>query len=296
MGMRTILTVIQWLAALDLWLDSMGLGMRYPAGHILDTLRHPRALARTVIVSAFVVPALAWGMISILPLSQGLAAGILLAAIGSATPDALRLTERGKGHMPYAVGLMAVLNLLNMATIPAWAFLMFPVVVTIDPTLMLRQLLLSLGLPYVVGVLVRRLAPERTQAWGQVLHRVGGVLIVPVAGVVILVLTPMLWSLLGTYALLAGGVITLAALGLGYLSGGRQGDVHRASAILTASRGYAPAILIATTNAPDNRAILAGVAAMIIMGIIVRLPIALWWNRHFKGLAPGTVGSRRDAA
>lgn len=294
--MPTLVTLVQSLVGVALILDGLGLGMRFSPERIWDTLRHPLALTRTVGVSVLLVPALAWAVTRGLRIDPAFAAGILLAAIGSATPDALRFVVPGAGRLPYAVALLVVLNLLNVVMIPAWAFLMFPVAVAFDPTVILRLLLVSLLLPYGAGVLVRHVAPDRARAWSPVLHRIGSSTLILVGVTVLLLLLPMIWPIIGSTAMAASVIITAAGLGCGYLAGGRSGEVRRTSALLTAARAYMPALLMAVTTAPGNRSVLGGVVAMLLAGVVVRLPVLIVWRRRHGAETIDFDQSRRDAA
>jgi BASS family bile acid:Na+ symporter len=293
--MHTLLTVLKTLAAFVLIVDSLSLGLRFPIGQIVATLRHPGALTATILASAIAVPAIAWGVVDVLAPDKMLGAGILLASIGLASPDALRLTELAAGRIPFALALTVIFNLLNVVLIPAWAFLMFPIHVTIDPTDILRTLLFSVFVPYAIGTATRHLAPERALDLGNWLHRLGTPFIVLVFVGALVILLPELPALLGTAALVASLIITATALGLGYLAGGRDADVRRAAAMLTAARANAPAILIAMTNAPGNRRVLLGIVAMIIAGLIVRLPIAGRWRQRYPDKSAGPPAGRKAA-
>lgn len=277
--MRTLLIIIQILAAIDLVIDSLGLGLRYPASEILATLRRPGLLIANLLASAVAVPAVAWIVVNLIRLDPALAAGILVASIGMAPPDALHLIEVGRGRVPISIALVVLFSLLNVILIPAWASLMSPVTLTFDPTAMLRTLLLSMTVPYASGAIVRLWAPGRTATLGERLERFGRLTSLLVVIGTLPVLIPVLASLLGTLAILAGLIITGAAFGLGYLTGGRHPENQRTTALLSSYRAYAPAILIATTNAPGQPRIIAGIAAMIIAGIVIRVPAALYWRR-----------------
>src|SRR5262249_35095833 len=116
-----------------LWATSLGLGMQFTLQEILAPLKRVRLMALSVLLNGLVVPLIAWALTKALPVSPGYAAGILLVGFASAAPASLKLAQIGRGDLPYAVSLVVLLSVLNIAAIPLWAALLMPRGVRINP-------------------------------------------------------------------------------------------------------------------------------------------------------------------
>src|SRR5262245_23446907 len=136
---------------LMLWATALGLGMQFTLPEILSPLKRVRLMGLAILLNVIVVPLIAWGLTTALPIHPGYATGILLVGFASAAPASLKLAQIGRGDLPYAVSLVVLLSVFNIGTIPLWATLLMPRGVRIDPLEVASTLLINVLLPLGVG-------------------------------------------------------------------------------------------------------------------------------------------------
>lgn len=213
-----------------------------------------------------------------------------------AMPAVLRQVAMAGGDMPYAFGLVILLSLLNLLTVPLWSALLLPVRIGIAPGQMLSVLILNLLVPFTIGSLLQLRFPERAQVWSAWEFRLGSLLL-PIAAITLLIRHRMVISAVwGTAALATSVVISLLAAGIGSLAGGREAGMRRSLALITTGRAVAPALLLAVSAAPYEPRVAIGVVAMAVASVLVRLALALYWRRSRPPIAMAEPANERRAA
>ena len=99
---------------------SLGLSLTLP--RVVAPLRRGWLVIGVVLVNVVAVPGVAWGVTEVFPMQDTYAAGITLTAIaggGAAGLKAAQLSQRA--DLALAVGLVVVLELVDMVTVPLWA-------------------------------------------------------------------------------------------------------------------------------------------------------------------------------
>ena len=118
-----------------------------------------------VVLNAAVIPAAAWGIAEIMPMSSKYVPGLVLATVGAGSAASLKAAQLAKGAgLPLAVSVVVVLQLVNIVTVPLCA----GQVVTgasISAWDIVRSLLLLVLLPLVVGLLARARYADHAKAW-----------------------------------------------------------------------------------------------------------------------------------
>lgn len=154
-----------------LWATALGLGMQFALQEILAPMKRVCLMGLAVLLNVVVVPLIAWGLTKALPINPGYATGILLVGFAAAAPMTLKLAQIGRGDLPYAVSLVILLSVLNIAAIPLWAALLMPSDVRIDPLEVASTLLINVLLPPGIGLLVRARYEVQAREWAPPLNR-----------------------------------------------------------------------------------------------------------------------------
>jgi BASS family bile acid:Na+ symporter len=267
-----------------LWATSLGLGMQFTLQQILAPLKHVRLMGLAVLLNVVVVPLLAWGLTTALPMNPGYATGILLVGFASAAPASLKLAQIGRGDLPYAVSLVVLLSVLNIAALPFWAALLMPSGVRINPLQVASTLLINVLLPLFIGLLIKARYEAQAREWAPPLNKLStlALLLVFVSSIVVDFST--LLSLIGSFAILAAILLVLLAFVLGYFLGGADQASRRTTGLVTGSRAVGPALLIATQAFPADPKVTAGVIAVGLLGSFLPTIVALEWGR--RGAVP----------
>lgn len=280
---------------LMLWATSLSLGMQFTPQQILAPLKRVRLMGLAILLNVVVVPLIGWGLTKGLPIDPGYVTGILLVAFAAAAPASLKLAQIARGDLPYAVSLVVLLSLLNIAAIPLWSALLMPSGVSINPLEVASTLLMNVLLPLIIGLLIKARYEAQAREWAPPLNTLStlALLIVLVSSIVVDFST--LLTLIGSFAILAGILLVLLAFVLGYFLGGAEGATRRITGTVTGSRAVGPALLIATQSFPTDPKVTAGVIAVGLIGSFLPAIVAMEWgkrsvaerNGHVQPVHPG---------
>lgn len=214
----------------------MSLGMSFSVRQVLAPLRRGWLVLAMVAFNAVLVPGLAWGLFVVMGLPSAAVTGLALTTAGAAGAVALKAAQISKrADLPMAVSLVVVLQLVNLVTVPLWAGRIVTGA-TISPGTILRQLLLLVLLPLVVGLALRARNPRTAQAWQPGVVRVSNAALG-------LALVAGLWanwstivSLAGSRVIVAAALVPVAGMVAGYLIGGREAATRTTTGIVSGVR------------------------------------------------------------
>jgi bile acid:Na+ symporter, BASS family len=229
---------------LALWTAAIGSGLTHRPGEVAAAMAVRRRFVRIVMLDAIAVPLLVYVLIRILAVPDGYAAGLIIVGAASAGAIGLAVVRLADGDVPLAIGLIVVLELGNLVTIPFWSTILLSRQVRPPLGDVIATLALGVLLPLVVGTGLRRLRPQAASGWARAMGRISTVSLVmliaiavgrDVGGVVGAAAAVSLVALVTvTFALLAGWAV------------GSPGMPSRSTAALvTASRASTPALAIA---------------------------------------------------
>ena len=134
--------------------------------------RHPKPFIIAILAQLLVLPAVTFGLTLVLPVTPSMALGMILVACCPPGNISQVLTHRSGGNVALSVSMTAVGNLLYIVAMPlSIAFWGSPHptartllhAVSLDPLKMLLEILLIIGLPFVVGLLLRAKLPKFAQ-------------------------------------------------------------------------------------------------------------------------------------
>lgn len=185
--------------------------LRVDPAQVLAYLRRPLLVGALLAFLLVACPLLAWALMSLLGLSGGLAAGLVVVATGCAatsSPAFARMVGLD-GEVALVVSLLS--TLLVPFTAPPIALWLLGIDLAISlPALMLRLALL-VGLPLVISIMLRRMmGPRRLAHWGR---SVDGAVVLLVVFYGFGVMDGILARMLAEPALVLGG-IALAFAGM----------------------------------------------------------------------------------
>jgi BASS family bile acid:Na+ symporter len=263
-----------------LWATSLGLGMQFTLQQILAPFKSVRLMSLAVLLNVVAVPLIAWVLTEAFRVDAGYATGILLIAFASAAPSSLKLAQIARGDVPFAVSLVVLLSVLNVAAIPLWSALLLPSNVSIDPREVASTLLVNILLPLGIGLLINDRYAEQAKDWAPQLNKLStlALLIVIVSSVVVDFTTIL--ALLGSFSILAGVLLVIITFVAGYYLGGPDERLRRVTSTVSGCRAAGPALLIATESFPTDPKVTAGVIAVGVLASLLPAIVALEWGRR----------------
>lgn len=288
-GSLTTLRIVLGLILLGVALDTRVADFR-------RAVQRPRAIAVVVCAQFLVLPAITFVLTLVLDLRGSLALGLILVACCPPGNVSNILTHRSGGDVAMSVSMTAVGNVLAIVLMPVnlafWGSL-HPTgrallrEISLSPLAMLGEILLVIGLPFVVGIAVAHLFPP----FADRVRRVVGPVAVLGLGAIIAVAVANNWAIFTAYVglvLVAVLVHDALALALGYAIGRAarlpEGSV-KASTFEVGIRNAGLGLLLAFSFF-DGLGGMALVAAWWgIWDIVAGLAVAMLWRRR-TGVSP----------
>lgn len=276
--------VVEFVTTVFVLSTMFSMGVKLSVRQLVNALQARRLLANSLAVNLVGVPLIATLLVRTVSVGTGFAAGIVLLAVSPGAPFGPKLAEISDSDVAFASGLMAILCMLSVVTIPVSLLLLLPGDVAVDPFaigrmvlgIQLVPLLLGLGISFVVPSLVDRLYPPA--------QRLSDYTFVGLIVLLLIVYSDSMMSLVGTGTLGLSAVAVGASLLLGYGLGGPARGTREVLATTTAARNAAIALFIATTGF-SNPNVLTTVLAFSFIGVVGSGLIASVWRRQSVGSA-----------
>ena len=273
--MTSILLICLKLSVVALLL---AIGMLSTMKEVRYLWQRPRLLLRSVLAMYILVPLAATLFVTILPLSHGLKLAIFVLAISAGAP-LLPKKLMGLGSDEYVLSLVVTASILAIVTVPAWAAALGPLFgreSQLSPVNVAMVIAQSFLVPLAIGMVVRWFFPERSLRLADLVITVAG-LVLTVSAVILLATHWQLIAKAGWTAILALAGLTLTALVIGHLMGGKEPGERTALAVSCATRHLGLAILVATTVPGPKAAVF--VAAYFVASAVVVIPYLKWQSK-----------------
>lgn len=257
----------------------LAMGLSLSTGQLLAAVGKRRLMTKSLLVNLVAVPLLAYLLVRTLPLGPGYAAGLLLISVAPGAPFGPKLAELSNSDLAFASGLMAVLGVISVVTIPVTLALLLPESVVVDP-LSIGGIVLGIQLvPLLVGLAVTSRSPNLANTLYPPIQRLSDYSFFSLFVLLLLVYFEDMIGLFGTGTLFVSIVIVAASLLLGYVLGGPARTRREVLATTTAARNAAIALFIATTSFSDPD-VLTIVLAFSFIGVVGSAVLAKIWDRR----------------
>jgi len=276
------------IAMLTFVVSSMlAVGLSLTFGQILAPLRNRRLVSFALLANFVLMPLAALVIARLLRLDEPLEIALLLLGAASGAPFLPLLARIAKGNLAFAVGLMVLLMVVTVGYMP----LVLPLLlegVSVDPLKIGRSLVLLMLIPLAIGLLVKARLNVVAARLQPALSRVSTL---SLALLIILLLATNIQnvvSLFGTRGIAASIVFIAAGSGIGWILGGRP-DTKGVSALGTAQRNIAAALVVGGQNFTDSRVVVM-VVVVAIVGLLLLMPLARFLARKLPGADTGSAG------
>jgi BASS family bile acid:Na+ symporter len=241
---------------------------------ILASISQRRYFANVVILDVALVPGAMWLVVALLLPDSGVGTGLLIVAFASAGPLGIKLTHLAGGDVASAIGLVVVLEVANLAAVPAWSSLVGIADSTGVVVDIIRTLVLLVLLPIGIGMLIGRLRPGLAAAWDPRLAITSSIGVMAIMLFVLVRHIDILGDGSGIRALAAAGLAIAFALGAGWLLGGPSAGRRTATSLVTGVRANAAALALASTAFAAEPDVAVGVVIASVASIVLSVVVA----------------------
>jgi len=253
-------------------------GLTVTIADLVAPFRNRRLVSISVVANFIIVPLIALILISIIPMSQELAAGLLLVSIAAGAPSTGKLAQLTGGEVARAVSLTILLTIITIIIMP----FLVPFILEgaqADPLNVLASLVELILLPILIGTLIRsrsRSIAERLSPIVDIISNLSIAVIFLTFGVLFLArLGQIVTSTSGALAIFVAVVFTLLAMGVTYLLGGFERDARQDLAFGAGFRNITAALVVifaSFTNIQNDvllMVLMVTIFSIIIIGIFV---------------------------
>lgn len=239
---------------------------------ILQPLKNTKLVILALVANFILVPALAYVITLVLPISDDQKIGLIVLACAAGAPFLPKLAQNAKGNLGFSVGLMVLLMVLTVIYMPIVMPLLLPGV-SVKPWDIAKGLIVLMLIPLAIGLLIRSHSVEDGDHWKELMGKISsvGLLIMMVASLALNISSII--DFIGSWGLLALVLFLVGSLIIGMLLGGRDPGIRAVTGLGTANRNLAAAIVVIAQNfAGTDTLPFALVGA--ILSLLILMPVA----------------------
>ncbi len=281
--MSEILAVIMNLSVLVFVITSMlAMGLNLTVKQIVEPLRNTRLVILALIANFILVPILAYLIISVIPLEQGLATGLILMATAAGAPFLPKLAQAAKGNLAFAVGLMVLLMVVTIIYMP----IVLPLLlqgVEVNPWDIAKSLIIMMLVPLAIGLFIKARYESTAESLQPHMSQTSTVAIAILMVTGIVLNFSAIVGVIGTGAIIAILVFLVVALILGYFLGGAESGTRSVLGLGTAQRNLSAALVVAAQNFADDPNVLTMILVAGLVGLVLLMVVG------------GELGKREEA-
>ncbi|RZF26898.1 hypothetical protein EVC45_25740 [Paraburkholderia sp. UYCP14C] len=263
-------------------------GLQARRDDLLYVVARPGLLLRSLVAMLVVMPLLVVACVYYLELPQPTAVVLTALAI-SPVPPLLPKKENEAGVPRYGLGLLVVLALMSIVTVPLSVALfnwLFTLPLAVNPLSIMKIVLTMIIVPLAAGRLVARFASRETPRLLTLVRRLARLMLI--VGVIALLAGTWraIWSSTGHGTVVAIMAFVLAGLAVGHCLGAPEPRHSMVLALSTASRHPAIALAISAANYPGEQ-FAPTLALYLILCTILVIPYVKW-QRSRSAVRSGT--------
>ena len=270
--MTDIMETLATLAVLVFVLSSMAsMGLSLKMAQIVTPLKNARLVILALVANFILVPIVAYLITLVLPLDESLKIGLILLSTAAGAPFLPKLAQAAKGNTAFSVGLMVLLMVIPIISLP----IVLPLLlggVEVSPWDIAQSLIVLMLLPLALGLFVNaryeEIAAKVQPTFGQASNI--ALLTLLVLGVV-LNFKAMI-GLVGSWGILAGVIFVVISLVIGYFLGGSEGSIKSVMGLGTGQRNISAALVVAGQNFGMD--VVTYLMVIAVVGLVILMPLA----------------------
>lgn len=289
--MTEALTVITQLSAFTFIITSMlAMGLSLTVKQIMEPLRDVKVVLLALLANFVLTPALAYAILRVIPLEQGLATGLIIVACAAGAPFLPKLVQVAKGDAAFSVGMMTLLMVVTVVYLPLVLPILLPGA-SVAPWDIAKSLIFSMLLPLGIGLFIKARYAETAGHLQPHMSQVSSLAIVfMLVGVLVLQFSTII-AAIGSGGILAVLAFLIGSLLIGMLLGGKNPAMRSVMGLGTAQRNLAAAMLVAAQNFSDQPNVLVMVMLVAILGLILLMVVGGELGKRMPAVAVASASS-----
>jgi BASS family bile acid:Na+ symporter len=272
----------------SIWATVFGFGLSARAGDVTYLFRHTNLLARSIVAMLVVMPVVAIILARVFRFEPGVEIAMVALALSPVPPLLPNKETKSGGSGAFAVGLLAILGLVSIFTVPASLEFLGRLAgspLTISRAAIAGVILKGIVAPLVLGIAISALVPALADKLAGPVSKAAKLLLLLAVLPLLIATFPALLSLATSTTLLAILLFTAIGLFVGHRMGGPDPDQSVVLALSTASRHPMIAFSIASANFPDLQ--FGGIILLfLLVNALLCVPYLAWQRKHH---AVGTI-------
>ncbi len=257
----------------------IALGLNLTIAQIIAPFKHFKIVIRALLANFLIVPLVAYGLVSVLPLPEGVRTGIILLGIGGGAPFIPIIVTTAKSHVGSSVGLMVTLLIITIFFMP----IVVPRILdgtSLDSWDIAKSLLAIMLLPLVLALAIKAHFPGIAARVQPYAARLTSISIVVLMGTVIALYAEVILASASILPVII--LVFLLAMSVGYLAGGRKQHARIVLAVGTGLRNPPIAILVASQYFPAQPIAALVPLMFAIIGFLILLPLAFIMRKQLS--------------
>ena len=276
-------TILKLVLLLGVVLLVVAIGIRARREDLLLLLRSPALALRAMAAMYVALPAFVLVVAWFVPLREGVGAVLLGFAVAPVLPPWAKKAAAAGGQADYVIGLEVLSCGVALLVVPLMIWIvyrMFGVDTALDPLAVELVLLVTVAIPLALGMGLARFFPGAAPRLAALADRVGGVVLLLGALVLLIVHGRAIVGVIGQGTVVV--IVAVVAFGLlvGHLLGGPDPGNRGALASATVHRHPAIALLLASGAFPENEATVIGTVLLYMLASLLLAVPYERWRKH----------------
>ena len=276
--MNEIVEIVFNVAMLAFIVGSMiALGLGLTIAQIIAPFKYIKIVIRALIANFIIVPLFAFGLVSLLPVSEGVRIGLILLSLGGGAPFIPMIVATAKSHVGGSVGLMVLLLIVTIFFMPIAVPWMLSGT-SVNSWDIARSLLSIMLVPLVLALYIKARFSDiaaRIQPFAVKFTSIS-VLVLVIA--VIFLYAEIIIASVSILPIIT--LFFLVAMSIGYMAGGRNKHARVVLAVGTGLRNPPIAILVASQNFSTEPMAAIVPLLVAIIGVSILLLLAMIISRE----------------
>jgi len=259
----------------------LGMGLSLTIPEIMAPLRNTRIVLLSIIANFIIVPILTLLIVRVIPLSEGLQIGLILAGFAAGAPFLPKLVQVAKGDTAFTAGLMVLLMVITIAYMP----IVLPFVLTgvqVSPWDVAKSLIFLMLIPFAIALFIRARYEETAIGLVHTTSMATNLaLVVVLIGYFVAYFSEII-GVIGTGGIISAILLIVLATIVGFLAGGKGMDTKKVLALGTGTRNFGAAFAVATSNFQSNPEVTIEILVLTLIGLPVLMLIAGEFGKRSK--------------
>jgi len=251
----------------------LSMGLSFTPKQFLEPLKDKSLILKSMAANFILVPLLAFIILQLIPLQQGLAIGLILMATAAGSPFMLKLVQFMGADIKFAVGLMLILSLVTLVYMPLVLSIFLPGV-SVNHLSIAGSLVVLIFLPLIGGTLVKSRYNEIAQTIKPTFNQISNIFIFVVVILYLGLNYQEFLSVFGTGALIVSLLFVFLSFIVGYVLGGPSENTKPVLGLGTAMRNSSAAFVVAVTNFSSEYDVMAMIIVVYLFSIIMMMVIS----------------------